>query len=75
MSRFGFGEPADAYPLTDRAEVEECRRFDVPFGFGLYLKAFGYDILGPLPDDYDTAAELGAARDLEFWGCNPFEED
>ena len=49
--------------LTDGAEVLECRR-----------------ILGPpIPyaeiEQYDSAAELGAARDFEEWGCNPFEED
>ena len=57
---------SDAYPLTDRAEVEECRRLMEN------ARAQGYRY--PPPDWYDSAAELGAARDLEFWGCNPFEE-
>lgn len=51
------------YPLTDRAEIEECRLIlGMPVRYGEI-------------DEYDSAAELGAARDLELWGYNPFEEN
>ena len=55
---------SDASPLTDRAEVEECRR----------ILGQAYESSATI-EMYDSAAELGAARDLEFWGCNPFEEE
>lgn len=51
------------YPLTDRAEIEECRLIlGMPVRYGEV-------------EEYDSAAELSAARDLEEWICNPFEEN
>ena len=54
----------NAHPLTDGTEVRECRR----------ILGEAYESSAAI-EMYDSAAELGAARDLELWGCNPFEED
>lgn len=51
------------YPMTDRAEVEACRAIlGMPVRYGEV-------------EQYGSAAELGAARDLEEWGCDPFEKN
>lgn len=58
---------ANAQPLIDRAEVEECRRI-------LYPTVRGAD-----PDWisavelFGTADELAFARDVELWGERPFD--
>jgi len=66
-SLVGPDRQSDAFPLTDRADVEDCRRI-------LFPTAPGAD-----PDWvseaelYDSALELAAARELEEWGGNPWE--
>lgn len=58
----------DASPLTDRAEVQEARR--------ILSAAPGFDPGWVREvEAYDSAEELGAARDRELWGDAPFEED
>ena len=77
---------SDAYPLTDRAEVEECRRIlGYPSGWSSCtycdLPALdGHLTCGRVECNetearYDNAAELSAARDIELWGEAPFEDD
>ena len=59
----------DQYPLTDRAEIEECRR---QLRLDRILKDAIWDQWLSESEQYNSAAELGAARDLEEWGCDPF---
>ena len=54
---------SNIHPLTDGAEIHECWRI------------LGRQVSVAEIEQYDSAAELGAARDLEAWGCNPFEEN
>lgn len=59
-----LGWPSDG-PLTPSDEVRAVRQ-----ELGPLTQATLDEIEG-----YDSAAELAAARDLELWGGNPFEED
>jgi len=57
----------NAHPLgPDRAEAEECRRL---------LGSAPVDRMVEEIEGYQatSAEELGALRDLELWGENPFE--
>jgi hypothetical protein len=61
---------SDTYPAIDSAEVRECRRILYPTALGAEP-----DWLSEVEQNWGGAAELGAQRDLEVWGINPFEED
>ena len=63
---------SDAAPLTDRVEVEECRR---QLRLDRIIKDAIWDQWLSESEQYDSAAELGAARDIELWGEAPFEDD
>ena len=56
---------SDIYALTDYTEVIHLRHT-----LGCDLWACYAEV-----EEYGSAIELAAARDLEEWGCNPFEEN
>ena len=74
MSEFGPDRPSDAYPLTDRPDVQAARRFDVHEEADLPLAELLEQAIDEI-EGYDAASaeELGARRDLELWGHNPFQ--
>jgi hypothetical protein len=66
----GVPRPSDVGRLTARAEIEDVRR--------VYRERPG-QVVGRVVycadvEDYDSAEELGAARDLEHWGYDPFRD-
>lgn len=68
----GPDRQSDAYPLTDAAEVAALRReypqrYRIRIPLGVLLQ------LGP--EQFATHEEYEAARELDEWGCNPFEEE
>lgn len=67
----GPDRQSDAYPLTDRGEVRTVRYW---LDGGREAPAFGHLIdLGP--EQFATHEDYMAARELDEWGCNPFEEE
>ncbi|HYR17911.1 MAG TPA: hypothetical protein VEQ15_00375 [Myxococcales bacterium] len=80
----GPDRPADPFPLTDAAEVAAARRWlrsaygrapelgaRVPFAT---VTGADRDWLSEV-ELFGSAEELGAARDRELWGDDPFGED
>jgi len=61
-----MNRPDNASPLTERADIEDCRRI------------LGRVARWSLEDEIESygagsAEELGAMRDLELWGYDPFD--
>lgn len=68
----GPDRQSDANPITDSAEVRALRR-EFPTTLGAdpdWLTIQEIEAYGAF-----SAEELGAMRDLELWGGNPFEDD
>ena len=63
-SFLGPDRPEQEYPLTDAAEVRECRRILDQLTVE-EIESYGAS----------SAEELGALRDRELWGDAPFDED
>jgi hypothetical protein len=67
-----LSEPNNAWPLSDPASVADARR-----ALGDALTSYVLDTMDAALEEaesYESAADLEAARELEEWGCNPFEE-
>ena len=58
---------ANAHPLSDYAEVLECRRILYPT-----VRSADPDWLSEI-EVFGTADEAAFARDIELWGERPFE--
>jgi hypothetical protein len=64
----GVPRPSDVGRLTARAEIEDVRRIHGQRQHWCPYSFYGDD------EDFESAEELGAARDLERWGYDPFRD-
>lgn len=64
----GPDRASNAFPLSEREDVEDCRRILFPTTPGADPDWLSEAEL------FGSAEELAAARELEAWGYNPFRD-
>jgi hypothetical protein len=71
----GVPRPSDVGRLTDRAEIEDVRRVYAEGAMSEQeATKWEHRWVPDEAEDYESAEELGAARDLEHWGYDPFRD-